>query len=72
VSGGRHNRRMLTGLGEIIRKETYLPVTLVANLPQCVAIGFGKLLDDIRFSGALGDLVATGRPFSQWNRIPRQ
>src|SRR6266850_1221373 len=38
---------LLVGLDEIIRKETYLPVTVAANPLQCVALGLGKLLDDI-------------------------
>jgi rod shape-determining protein MreB len=38
---------LLVGLDEIIRKETYLPVTVAANPLQCVAMGLGKLLDDI-------------------------
>ena len=38
---------LLVGLDEIIRKETYLPVTVSANPLQCVALGLGKLLDDI-------------------------
>ena len=38
---------LLVGLDEIIRKETYLPVALAANPLQCVALGLGKLLDDI-------------------------
>jgi rod shape-determining protein MreB and related proteins len=38
---------LLTGLDEIIRKETYLPVTIAANPLSCVALGVGALLDDI-------------------------
>ena len=38
---------LLVGLDEIIRKETYLPVTVAANPLQCVALGLGKLLDQI-------------------------
>jgi rod shape-determining protein MreB and related proteins len=38
---------LLVGLDDIIRKETYLPVTVAANPLQCVALGIGKLLDDI-------------------------
>jgi rod shape-determining protein MreB len=39
---------LLTGLDEIIRKETYLPVTIAANPLSCVALGVGALLDDIK------------------------
>ena len=47
---------LLVGLDEIIRKETYLPVTVAANPLSCVALGLGKLLDDIPLLGrvALG------------------
>ena len=38
---------LLVGLDEIIRKETYLPVSVSANPLQCVALGLGSLLDDI-------------------------
>ena len=38
---------LLVGLDEIIRKETYLPVSVAENPLQCVALGIGKLLDDI-------------------------
>jgi rod shape-determining protein MreB len=38
---------LLTGLDEIIRKETYLPVTIAPNPLSCVALGVGALLDDI-------------------------
>jgi len=38
---------LLTGLDEIIRKETYLPVTIAQNPLSCVALGVGALLDDI-------------------------
>jgi rod shape-determining protein MreB len=38
---------LLTGLDEIIRKETYLPVTIAENPLSCVALGVGALLDDI-------------------------
>ena len=38
---------LLTGLDDIIRKETYLPVTIAANPLSCVALGVGALLDDI-------------------------
>jgi len=39
---------LLTGLDDIIRKETYLPVTIAENPLSCVALGVGALLDDIR------------------------
>jgi rod shape-determining protein MreB len=39
---------LLTGLDEIIRKETYLPVTIADNPLSCVALGVGALLDDIK------------------------
>ena len=38
---------LLTGLDEVIRKETYLPVTIAPNPLLCVALGVGSLLDDI-------------------------
>jgi rod shape-determining protein MreB len=38
---------LLTGLDDIIRKETYLPVTIAENPLSCVALGVGALLDDI-------------------------
>jgi rod shape-determining protein MreB len=38
---------LLVGLDDIIRKETYLPVTVAANPLQCVALGVGRLLEDI-------------------------
>jgi rod shape-determining protein MreB len=38
---------LLVGLDEIIRKETYLPVTIAPNPLSCVALGIGALLDDI-------------------------
>jgi rod shape-determining protein MreB len=38
---------LLTGLDDIIRKETYLPVSIAPNPLQCVALGIGKLLEDI-------------------------
>jgi len=38
---------LLVGLDDIIRKETYLPVTVAENPLSCVALGLGKLLDDI-------------------------
>ena len=38
---------LLVGLDEVIRKETYLPVSVAANPLSCVALGLGKLLDDI-------------------------
>jgi rod shape-determining protein MreB and related proteins len=38
---------LLTGLDDVIRKETYLPVTIAANPLHCVALGVGRLLDDI-------------------------
>jgi rod shape-determining protein MreB and related proteins len=38
---------LLVGLDDIIRKETYLPVSVADNPLQCVALGLGKLLDDI-------------------------
>jgi rod shape-determining protein MreB len=38
---------LLTGLDEIIRKETYLPVTIAPDPLLCVALGVGALLDDI-------------------------
>ena len=38
---------LLVGLDETIRKETALPVTVAENPLQCVALGLGKLLDDI-------------------------
>jgi rod shape-determining protein MreB and related proteins len=38
---------LLVGLDETIRKETYLPVTVADNPLSCVALGLGKLLDDI-------------------------
>ena len=38
---------LLYGLDEIIRKETYLPVSIAANPLSCVALGLGALLDDI-------------------------
>lgn len=37
---------LLTGLDDIIRKETYLPVTIAPNPLSCVALGVGRLLDD--------------------------
>jgi rod shape-determining protein MreB len=39
---------LLTGLDEIIHKETHLPVTIAAEPLSCVARGLGSLLDDIR------------------------
>jgi rod shape-determining protein MreB len=38
---------LLYGLDEIIRKETYLPVSIAANPLSCVALGLGALLEDI-------------------------
>jgi rod shape-determining protein MreB len=38
---------LLTGLDEVIRKETYLPVTIAPKPLLCVALGVGILLDDI-------------------------
>src|SRR2546421_11000156 len=38
---------LLTGLDDVIRKETYLPVTIAPNPLLCVALGVGSLLDDI-------------------------
>jgi rod shape-determining protein MreB len=38
---------LLYGLDEIIRKETYLPVSIAANPLSCVALGHGALLEDI-------------------------
>ena len=38
---------LLAGLDDIIRKETYLPVTIAENPLSCVALGVGALLDDI-------------------------
>ena len=38
---------LLVGLDEVIRKETYLPVTVADNPLSCVVRGLGKLLDDI-------------------------
>jgi rod shape-determining protein MreB len=38
---------LLTGLDEIIRKETYLPVTIAQDPLSCVARGLGALLEDI-------------------------
>jgi rod shape-determining protein MreB len=38
---------LLTGLDDIIRKEVYLPVSIAPNPLSCVALGIGKLLEDI-------------------------
>jgi rod shape-determining protein MreB len=38
---------LLTGLDEIIHKETHLPVTIAAEPLSCVARGLGALLGDI-------------------------
>jgi rod shape-determining protein MreB and related proteins len=38
---------LLAGLDDIIRKETYLPVTIAKNPLSCVALGIGALLDDL-------------------------
>ena len=38
---------LLAGLDDIIRKETYLPVTIAKDPLSCVALGIGALLDDV-------------------------
>jgi rod shape-determining protein MreB len=38
---------LLEGLDEIVRKETYLPVTVAADPLACVARGLGTLLEDV-------------------------
>ena len=48
---------LLTGLDDLIRKETYLPVTIAPNPLSCVALGIGALLEDI----PLLERVALGR-----------
>jgi rod shape-determining protein MreB len=45
---------LLQGLDEIVRKETYLPVTVAAEPLACVARGLGMLLED----GSLLDRVS--------------
>ena len=47
IHAGHCGGALLTGLDEIIRKETYLPVTIAQNPLSCVALGVGALLDDI-------------------------
>jgi rod shape-determining protein MreB and related proteins len=39
---------LLEGLADIVRKETYLPVTVAADPLSCVARGLGALSEDIR------------------------
>jgi rod shape-determining protein MreB len=39
---------LLAGLDDIIRKETYLPVSVASDPLSCVARGIGTLLEDIR------------------------
>jgi rod shape-determining protein MreB len=38
---------LLTGIDHLLRRETSLPVTVAENPLSCVALGVGKLLDDI-------------------------
>jgi rod shape-determining protein MreB len=38
---------LLTGLDDLIRKETYLPVSIAPNPLSCVVMGLGSLLEDV-------------------------
>ncbi len=38
---------LLSGLDKLIREETGMPVTVAENPLDCVAIGAGKVLDEI-------------------------
>jgi rod shape-determining protein MreB and related proteins len=44
VTGGG---ALLCGVQDLLQKETYLPVTVVEDPLSCIAVGLGRLLDDI-------------------------
>ena len=44
VTGGG---ALLCGVQDLLQKETYLPVTVVENPLSCIAVGLGRLLDDV-------------------------
>ena len=38
---------LLPGIDHLLRRETQLPVTIAGNPLECVALGAGKVLDEL-------------------------